>query len=166
VAVWGLRTDKVAGQRLGPGDLQSTRVRFAAAADADSYLSAAAPPPEGAVATRDLAAGELLPRSALGAADAVDVVEVPLAVAAEAVPSTVRVGSLVDVWVTGDAVAEATAVLAEVRVLALPRTGSSLGPTTTRQVVVGLDRSRQAGLPLALARIAEGTVVIVRQAGR
>ena len=62
--------------------------------------------------------------------------EVPLSVDTEAVPSTVRVGSTVDVWVTPDGAAHAeparpaasTLVFDDVAVVSAPRTGTSLGP--------------------------------------
>ena len=51
--------------------------------------------------------------------------------------------------------------------LALPGPGSSLSVAAERQVIVGLDRSdRRQGLADSLARLATGTVVITRQAGR
>jgi hypothetical protein len=165
-SVWGVRADTVAGQRLTAADLVAVGVRFTERDDRNRYLSARDPLPRDTVATRPLAAGELLPRTALGHADDVDLLEVPLAVPAEAVPATAGVGSVVDVWVTGKAAAEATAVLTDVPVLALPKAGASLGPTTTRQVIVGVEASQQPVLPRAQARLAEGIPVLTRDGGR
>ena len=86
-------------------------------------------------------------------------------------PSTVRAGSVVDVWVTPAAAAapptargadpaRAALVFDDVAVVSVPRTGSSLGPTATRQVIVGVDEDQQARLPLSLAALAGGTVLL------
>ena len=48
----------------------------------------------------------------------------------------------------------------DVAVVSVPRTGSSLGPSATRQVIVGVDEDQQARLPLSLAALAGGTVLL------
>ncbi|QWZ06738.1 hypothetical protein KRR39_14455 [Nocardioides panacis] len=111
-----------------------------------------------------------MPRAALGGAGSVPLTEVPLSVASDAVPATVRVGSVVDVWVTPDAAgaaegrgaapARAALVFDDVSVVSVPRTGSSLGPTATRQVIVGVEEDQQVRLPLSLAALAGGTVLL------
>ena len=99
--------------------------------------------------------------------------EVPLTVAAEAVPATVRAGSVVDVWVTPDpdltlpgtgetAEGDSVLVFASVRVVAVSRAGGALGPAATRQVIVGLEPGEEATLPQALGRLARGDAVLVR----
>jgi hypothetical protein len=97
----------------------------------------------------------------------VDVVEVPVVVPSEAVPSTLRTGEVVDVWVTPDPEAgqdtRAVRVLEQVRVVAVPRNGSALGPSSSRQVVVGLPTQDEGVLGIALARLAGGTAVVVRR---
>ena len=146
-------------------------LRFVDAADASRYVAADGPVPDGLTLTRDVGAGELLPVTALG--DATEpLLEVPLTVAAEAVPTTVRAGSVVDVWVSpdpdrvpADAAAEegdSVRVFASVRVIALSRSGGALGPAATRQVIVGLEQDELATLPQALGRLARGDVVLVR----
>jgi hypothetical protein len=172
VAVWSARTAMSAGQPLGPGDLVRTQVRFDSQADADRYLSADAAPAPGTVLRRDVGTGELLPRAAVTGRAAADLVEVPLSVPSDGVPATVRVGSVVDVWVapgqatvpTGDAVpGRAALVFDDVTVVAVPRAASALGPTATRQVIVGVGSRQQAGLPRALARLSGGSVLLTRQ---
>jgi len=170
-AVWATRGPLAEGQAVGAGDLVVRELRFVDAADASRYVAADAPVPDGLTLTRDVGAGELLPVSALG--DGTEaLLEVPLTVAAEALPSTVRAGSVVDVWVTPDpdlvtgeaAAAEGDSVLvfAAVRVVAVSRPGGALGPAATRQVIVGLEPDAGATLPRALGRLARGSAVLVR----
>jgi hypothetical protein len=168
VAVYRATGDLAAGQQVGSGDLTEAAVRFATPQEAGAYVAAGAALPEGAVLLRDVGEGELVPRSALGAAGSATLTEVPLPVATDAVPEGVGRGSLVDVWVTPaeDATgrtATAVLVLDDVPVLAAPVGSTALGPDTTRQVVVGVDESSTELSP-ALARIAAGAVVVTRQA--
>lgn len=173
VGVWAARVRLVAGAAVAPADLVRREVRFTDQADADRYLSADASLPAGTVLSRDVGPGELLPRGALGAPGQVAAVEVPLSVPTEAVPATLRPGSVVDVWVTPDADlaadaaaardAEALLVLDRVRVLSVSRAGGSLGPTATRQVIVAVEPSQERTLPGALAQLARGSVVLVRR---
>ena len=102
------------------------------------------------------------------------VIEVPLSVPAEAVPATVRAGSVVDVWVTPDphlapsgaaedSRAESRLVFARVPVLAVSRSGGALGGSASRQVIFGVEPGQEDTLPAALAQIARGSVVLVRR---
>jgi hypothetical protein len=170
VGVWSARAALSAGQPVEVADLVRREVRFADQDAADAYLSADSPLPSGTRLARAVGSGELLPRGALGGAGSVALTEVPLSVASDAVPSTVRVGSVVDVWVTPDAAgaaeergadpARAALVFDDVAVVSVPRPGSSLGPTATRQVIVGVEEDQQARLPLSLAALAGGTVLL------
>lgn len=147
----------VAGQRLGPDDVAVVEVRFAAAGDADRYLPAGSSWQgtglEGTVVTRGVGTGELVPRAATSTTQDTDV-QVPLAVPLGRVPSTVQVGSAVDVWATpgspasgatagaetvtrDDSGAGAERVLRAVPVLAVSR-GQGLGPDSEIRVVVGV----------------------------
>lgn len=174
VGVWATRAPLARGQDVGPGDLVRREVRFADQVDADRYLSADSTLPDGAVLARDVGPGELLPRAALGAGSGASSVEVPLSVPAEAVPATVRRGSVVDVWVTPDpdlapagspegSGTESALVFGQVTVLAVSRSGGALGPSATRQVIVGVEPGQERTLPTALARLARGSVVLVRR---
>ena len=170
VGVWAARDDLAAGRTLSPADLVRREVAFEDDGAAAGYVSAERPPPAGTVLTRDVGAGELLPRAAVAGAEAPALVEVPLTVPAESVPATVRVGSVVDVWVTpspdvaaDEAAAESTLVFADVSVVAAPRGGGALGPSVTRQVIVGVDAGAQDTLPAALAELSRGSVVLVRK---
>lgn len=154
-----------AGDAIGSEDLALRQVRLPDVETRASYLRSAADLPTGAVTTRDVAAGELVPRSALRSGDAEDPrVEVPLSVAVDDVPVTVRTGSVVDVWVLPDqGVGRARRVLQGVVVLRLAGAGDSLAPRATRQVVIGLPGDGGPELEQALGRIAGGRVLLTRQ---
>lgn len=168
VTVWAAGSDLRAGTTVAVSDLERREIRFASAQDADRYLSADATIPTGTRLLRDVGAGELLPRGAVGAPGSATMIEVPVTVAAEAVPATVRTGSVVDVWVTpegqGDAESvESALVFDDVVVVAAPRTGGALGPTATRQIIVGVGSADEDGLAAALARVSIGTTVVTKQ---
>lgn len=169
VEVWALRSDGVAGTALEQGDLERTRVHFGSSSAADAYLRPDDDLADRPVLTRPVGAGELLPKAALGEADTLNLIELPLVVAANAVPATVRPGSIVDVWVTPEddrTGGRAGLVLDDVPVLALPGASAALSASAESQVIVGLDDAAQAGLANALSRVSAGTVLITRQAGR
>lgn len=167
VAVWSLRHDLPAGADVTAEDLQSSELRFGSDAQAAAYLSAGDAVPSGMTLLRDVTAGELLPRAALGPDDSADLAEVPISVSADAVPAGLGPGETVDVWVTAsvDAQAEPRAkrVLEGVTVLATPETGGALGPSATRQVVVAVAGDQEDLLARALAELSEGTAVLVRR---
>ncbi len=167
VAVWSARADLQAGATVGTEDLVREDVRFASPGMAARYVSAEAPLPGGMVLTRDVSAEELLPRASLTSDAAPELVELPIALASDAVPATLRTGELVDVWVTLDQesgqVPRAVRVLEQVRVVAAPRSGGALGPSATRQVVVGLPAEAEGRLGSALAQLAAGSAVMVRR---
>jgi hypothetical protein len=173
VGVWAVRAPMAAGQPVTTADVVRRQVHFEDQADADRYLSAEQDLPAGATLGRAVGTGELLPRAALGAADDRRLTEVPLSVPTDAVPSTLRVGSVVDVYVTPDAAvsgsgdpgtsARSSLVFDDVTVLAAPRTGTALGPSATRQVTVGIGPDQTGRLPSALASLSAGTVVLTAQ---
>lgn len=168
VAVWSVRTDLSAGSRLSADDLAAVQVRIAGSG-ADRYLTAGTVPAPGSTLVRDLAAGELLPRSAVAPNRAPDLLEVPLSVAPDDVPGSVRPGSVIDVWVTPTVAGpseprpRARLALDEVIVVAVPSGGDSLAPRTTQQVIVGVDESRSGEVAEALGLMADGRIVLIRQ---
>jgi len=166
VQVWSVGVDRVAGRPLAPGDLEPVAIHFDSAADADRYLSAAGPLPDGTVLTRDVSAGELLPRAALGSAADTDLVELAVTLPSQAVPATLREGATIDVWVTAEDSQRSELVLEGVRVLALSVSEDSLSPSADRQIIVGLDQAQQEQLPSSLASLAAGIVVVTSRAGR
>jgi hypothetical protein len=168
VSVWATQTALEPGQHVADQDLVRRDVRFGDQADADRYLSARSVLPADAMVDRAVGAGELLPRSAVGPVTVGPVTEVPLSVGAEGVSAGVRAGSTVDVWVTPERAAagaggpaeRAELVFHDARVLSVPGTSTSLGPTATRQVTVGVDRGQSARLPESIAALAGGDVTL------
>jgi hypothetical protein len=168
VPVWAVSRDLPAGAAVSAGDLERRLVRFPDSTSADSYLSADDVLPSGSTLRREVSAGDLLPRSALARDDGPALVEVPIGVASDDLPATVRQGSHVDVWVTPKVSAvegqrpTATKVLDDVVVVAVPRAADRLAPQSTRQLIIGVPESRTASLGTALGSISDGHVVIAR----
>jgi hypothetical protein len=169
VGVWVVAHDVPAGATLDDGDLERRQIRFPDEGTADRYLAAADDLPETATLNRPVSAGELLPRTALAAESGPALTEVPISVAADDLPATVRQGSVVDIWVAPkvSAVAgqrpRAVPVLTDVVVVAVPRSSNSLAPQSTRQVIVGVPAARSADLGTALGGISDGRVVVARK---
>lgn len=171
VPVWAAARPLSAGQPLTTGDLVRRDVRFDDQDAAAAYLPASRPVPDGAVVDRPVGEGELLPAAAVAGERAEPVTEVPLSVPADALPATVRPGSVVDVWVIPDPTAvpaggrtdDAELVLSEVPVISLGRGGGSLGPAATQQVIVGVSDDQTHALPDALTALGSGAVVLTRQ---
>src|SRR4051794_21168973 len=132
VAVWTVARDLPAGATLGDGDLARRQVRFPDEGTAAGYLAASGSLPDAATLNRPVSAGELLPRAAIAEKADAHLVEVPISVAVDDLPATVRQGSVVDVWVAPKVGAvsgqrpTATPVLTDVVVVAVPRASNSL----------------------------------------
>jgi hypothetical protein len=167
--VWALRAGMSSGTSIEAADLVRRDIGFSDSADADRYLPADTGIPAGATLRRDVGAGELLPRAALGHGGQQAAVEVPLSIDSASVSATVGAGSVVDVWVapakdvgrSRGSVAEL--VFDDVTVVSAPPTGGSLGPSATRQVIVGVGPAQEANLPAALAKLSTGTIVVTEQ---
>ena len=90
----------------------------------------------------------------------------PLAVAPEDLPTTVRAGSVVDVWVLPDRDRgndeKTVRVLAGVPVLKLDDASDALSPQDSRQVIVTLPAGDDR-LSHALATMAGGRVLLTRR---
>lgn len=91
--VWAAQADLAAGTVLADGDLRAVSVRLADTGDA--YLRSSADP-IGRVLSRQVGAGELLPRSIL--AETSTLVDIALPIAASYVPPSLQRGQLVDVY--------------------------------------------------------------------
>jgi hypothetical protein len=169
VAVWTVAHDLPAGATLHDEDVRRRQVRFPDEQTAGGYLAANADLPDAATLNRPVAAGELLPRAAIAEQAGADLVEVPISVAVDDLPATVRQGSVVDVWVAPKVAAvggtrpTAVPVLTDVMVVAVPRGSNSLAPQSTRQVIVGVPAGRAGELGKALGGISDGRVVIARK---
>lgn len=165
VAVWAVTDDVGPGATLGEDDLVAVRVGFGDETDLDRYLRADERLPAGAVALRGLGAGELLPRAAIGDADAAATVRLPLDVEPHLVPGTVGAGSVVDVWVGTRgrrAGPSADPALPAVTVVDAPPAEQSIAVSGTRQLVLAV-ADEQVGPFLALLDGAEEPVVRVVQ---
>ena len=140
--VWVAATDLVAGEQVGPDSFVRADVQLADRMS--SYLGADSRVPAGSVMVRDVRSGELVPTSAVGAADAIDVRRVT--VRADATSTTgLAKGSRVDVFVTtGGATGSvtshgSTSRLIESAAVAAVLTGSSgfgVDATTAVQIYV------------------------------
>lgn len=174
VAVLAAGASLVAGQQLAPGDLTEVRLRFGSEEDADRYLPAGEELPAGTVLLRPIGPGELVPRSALGTKEG-GLVELPLSVDPGRVPASVRAGSVVDVWVTGDSGDDSGGdggggdggrterLLTDVPVLSVSR-AVGLGSGGLRQVVVGIPADDQDELGDVVGRL-HGSLLVVRRPG-
>ncbi|GAB4062590.1 flagellar protein FlgA [Angustibacter speluncae] len=146
------------GDRIGPDDLRVVDVRLGDAGE--GYLGADAGPAADLVATRTVAAGELVPRGSVGAAS--DVALQPVAVPVTTLPDGLRAGTVVDVWVAQPDPERAGAFLEPERVVQgadvadVGDAGSSLGSTgdSTVQVLLAPDV-----LPVVLGALANDAVV-------
>lgn len=156
VRVWAVRADLSAGTTLAAGDVGLVRVRLFA--DADRYL-AAGRSPAGLTLTRDLGAGELLPRGAVTPQAAGSVLSVP--VTPQHVPQTLRAGQRIDVYVTtkvGSGVPRTDLVLAAVPVQQVLRPNGGLLSSTAQVAVIV--RVPPAQAPTAVRAIRAGDVDI------
>ena len=169
VAVFVVKDNLAKGSLLTTGDLRATQIRFADADTADLYVSADDSISGSASLNRDLKAGELLPRQAMDTSATADLVEVPISVDSTDLPTTVRQGSTVDVWVTsksaGAAPADlkATLVLPEVLVISVPGRSDTFAPEASKQVILGVPAKDTDELAKALGILADGRVVITRR---
>ncbi len=143
IAVWGVAGDLAPGDLVEEADLEQTRVRFAEPTDAERYLRVDDELPTDLVLTRGVGAGELLPRDALGTAEAAGTVSLSVSVPSSQVPTSVAPGSRVDVWIvpdsTDDAKAQARLAVEDVAVIDTPSGSSDFGSTSSdRQLVLGI----------------------------
>lgn len=100
VAVWAVSADMPTGSPIEVGDLRAVSVQVP---DLSAYWLADVEISEGLVASRDIAAGELLTRSGTRVSD-VDVRIVTLPVLRNQMPSDLSVGRRVDVYVVERAI--------------------------------------------------------------
>lgn len=163
VAVWGLTTDLGVGDTVTADDLAARQVRFVDEGDLGLYLPVDEELPSDLQLTRAVGTGELLPRAALGGSGTSDVVEVPLPVAPTGIPSSVRSGSLVDVYV-GSGSRGSDLVLESVVVVEAPGAAAELGAAEPQRVVVGVPEDQRDGIEEALGGLAEGAVYLTRVA--
>lgn len=156
--VWAARVDLPAGSRLGAADLAVEQVRLDDATAA-GYLPATAPVPDGLSLQRTVGAGELLPRAAIG--EIADTVEVPIAVAPEQIPGSVRAGSVVDVYLL--APGAAGPALEAVTVLDASLPDEELAVSGARRIVLAVPQDAASGFLRALGAQSDPRVTVVRR---
>lgn len=146
VAVWAATDAMGPGHALTSDDLTVRRVGFADAADAELYVGADEQLPSGVHLLHGVAAGELLPRAAVGSEETSALRQVPVSVASDQVPGSVGEGDVVDVYLrpstrsgcTGTPVCSGRPVLAAVTVLDAPPPDQAFGSQGGRMLVLGV----------------------------
>ena len=138
VGVWAVRGDLAAGSTVGADDVEIARVQLG---EADRRYLSDDVDPVGQVMVRDVASGELLPTSALLAADAVERRLVTVPVERYHVAADLRRGERVDVYVversaTGQSVGDPRLVLSSVTVEAVDDGGSRFGGSSLETGIV------------------------------
>ncbi len=171
VQVWTAATDLGAGARLDEGDLVAARVRFDDEDTLARYFSVDDRLPDDLRLARGLAAGELLPRAAVGSAGDSDVVEVPIAVEPEQVPPSVEAGVVVDVYVVAAPDPDGASAppptqgpaLAGVIVVDAPRLSDSFGTSGRRQLVLAVPDDEAAPFFALLGAYDTAVLTVVRR---
>lgn len=166
VRVWAVAGDLRAGESLTADDLVPAEVGFAVADDVARYLPADQPVPADATLRRDVGAGELLPRAALGPADGSGLQELTIDLGTGG--GGLARGDVVDVWAVGDDGATtrkdgAEVVLDDVAVLAVSGGADGFAGSSARQVTVGVRADVELGPAVAAAHA--GEVFLVEQGG-
>jgi hypothetical protein len=166
-AVWVAAGNLVAGDRVDESSFVRADVRLADGMG--SYLTADAPAPTGSFMVRDVRAGELVPVSAVGGPEAVDVQRVTVRADAMSTNGLSR-GSRVDVFVTpkaptsSDASRPATTkVLESAAVAAVLTSSGGLGSGSMTSVQIYVPAAKVQ--PLVEAVDAEAKVTLVPSVG-
>lgn len=126
IRVYAVRDTATPGQMLAETDLVAVNVRLNAA-DA-LYVTPDAFPKDGVMVTRTIAAGELVPRAAVGRTSGLDTTAVVLQLTTD-LPESVRAGSVLDVWAArkaGSGVFDPPAVIVSAAVVVRLITGDQL----------------------------------------
>jgi len=167
VPVWVAASNLVAGDRVEEASFARADVRLADGMN--GYLAADQPAPTGSFMIRDVRAGELVPSSAVGGADGVDVQRVTVRADAMSTTGLAR-GSRVDVFVTpktstqSDATTTRTKKVLESAAVAAVLTstgGFGSGSMTSVQIYVPSDKVQ----PLVEAVDADAKLTLVPAVG-
>lgn len=154
VTVWGAAQDLAAGDTVEASDLRPVRLRFADEADLVRYLTTSNELPEDLVLARGIDEGELVPAAALGSADEAAQRSISLAFPPESVPTSVEVGSVLDLLLVVEETASSRSddaseptVVRDVVVLDTPSLGDSLSSASRgRQLVLSVPDAEDAEL--------------------
>ena len=170
VQVWSAASDLGAGTRLSEDDLVATRVRFPDEGTLAGYYTVDDQLPADLELLHGVAAGDLLPRTAVGSSGDSGLVEVPIAVEPEQVPGSVAAGSVVDVYVVAAPSAEETdrvpadgPALAEVTVVDAPALADSFGTSGRRQLVLAVPEDAAAPFFALLGSLDAPVLTVVRR---
>lgn len=165
VAVWAVADDLGAGAPLADAELVAEHVRFADPDALAGYHLADEPLPADLVALRDVGAGELLPRGAVGPAAETGLLHVPISVPPELVPPSVTTGSVVDVYLVtaGGSRTDGRPAMSEAAVVAAPPLSESFGTSGQRQLVVAVEEAAVEEYFRRLAEHAGATPTVVRR---
>lgn len=148
------------GERVQEEDLKVVPVRLGDVKD--EYFTVEGGVPQNVYAQRRVSGGELLAKSALDKADALDRKPVGITVE-ETLPQGATVGSRVDVWVSrateDGGFAEPELLLPGAEISELANTTSALGSSTTTQLHVLVHDDQMPGLLEALSNEAKLAVV-------
>jgi hypothetical protein len=177
VQVWAAASDLGAGQRVEADDLVAERVRFADTDALAGYFTVDDELPADLELTRSVAAGELVPRAAVGTPDETGLVELPVAVEPELVPPSVGPGDVVDVYVVAPISADTEAgqsgqahqpppegpALTGATVVDAPELASSFGTSGKRQLVLAVPEADAPAFFALLARYDSPSLTVVRR---
>jgi hypothetical protein len=169
VPVWAAADSLGSGHVLNADDLAVRRVRFDDANAASLYFRADRQLPADLRLSRDVGAGELLPRAAVSAATQPDPRQVPVSVPPDQVPRTISVGDVVDVYLrpsshtacAGSPVCAGQPVLAGVRVLDAPPPDDRFGSDGSRMLVVGVSGAQAQRFFRLLATTDDASLTVV-----
>ncbi|GAB3030182.1 flagellar protein FlgA [Parafrigoribacterium mesophilum] len=140
------------GDRVAAADFGVQSVRLGSAGD--KYLTRSDVPKAGVVVTRAVAAGELVPLSAVGSVEGLDVASVVVGVHGE-LPQAVAAGTVVDLWSAHETeqhgVFGAPAVLVSSATVVRVITPDGLVAGSTQSVELLVSRSKTASVLEAVA---------------
>lgn len=169
VGVWAVAADMGAGDDVSVDDLVARRVRFGDSAGLGRYFTSTEELPPDLQLLRGVGAGELLPRSAVGALEASGLLQVPLAVDADQVPPGVAAGSTVDVYLVPTAGSDCGAactgqpVLTGVTVVDAAAIDEGFAASGKRQLVLGVEADEATRFFKALGASDSPTIIVVRR---
>jgi len=169
VPVWAAADPLGSGHVLTADDLAVRRVRFDDSRAETLYLRADEQLPADLRLSRDVGAGELVPRAAVAPAGERDQREVPVSVRPDQVPRSVGVGDTVDVYVRpstrtgcqGSSVCDGRPALAGVTVLDAPPTDQAFGSDGSRMLVLGMSGTEAQQFFRLLASTDDAALTVV-----
>jgi hypothetical protein len=169
VPVWAAADTLGAGHVLTADDLAVRRVRFEDTDAASLYFRADRQLSADLRLSRDVAAGELLPRGAVTTADRRELRQVPVSVAPDQVPTGVGVGDVVDVYLRpatptachDSSVCDGLPVLSTVTVVDAPPAEEAFGADGTRMLVLAMPAGQAQHFFRLLAATDDASLTVV-----